>query len=264
MKSGSDLWDGIQKSLNLFPYPLPETTIVGNRIKKQPFTSPLHWHALGVINVYLYGSAVKKYMFIDWDTAIKYKIHNTEKVHFTILNEIKKSGNFYSAEIGYNKRSNCIIWPPRMLHEITTLPGIPNVQPIPKNPRSALSFFGDLKALFPSKTESQLNDILSYFNNSEVLKTKEAWIKFIDKLPDDKYRSEVKKFMKNVILRNNDYENSSKHLYLGIGTYTVIDNDEFLVKQLYQSMVESEEYTAWTMQLDKTRRQEMIELFRTD
>ena len=128
-------WIGFCKSINATPSVHYSYTIVGGVSKtrlqtrnvdgrQERYTSfgsettPAHWHAPPVMNLALSGSCKKLYKLVSWEhmTGIQ-KTSNTSKIE-----ELQESnGHVYTATLGMREAANCILLPPKMLHEITTV-----------------------------------------------------------------------------------------------------------------------------------------------
>ena len=128
-------WLGFCKSVNATPslhfpctivggvsktiFPIKTRIVDGKTEDYKQFaatTTEAHWHAPPVMNLALSGSCKKLYRLIAWEHMNdSQKRSNTSKIE----DDQESKGHVYTATIGMHEAANCILLPPKMLHEIT-------------------------------------------------------------------------------------------------------------------------------------------------
>lgn len=108
---------GVSKTRN----PQKTRIVNGKEERYTPFgpeTTQAHWHAPPVMNLALYGSCKKMYKLVPWQHMTKaQKTSNTSNIEASQYLQ----DQVYTATIGMHEAANCILLPPKMLHEITTV-----------------------------------------------------------------------------------------------------------------------------------------------
>ena len=240
----NQVWLGLCRSLRMLPDSATGTQIVANVIRDGVIrTTNAHWHSPPVINVQVYGSASKTYKFCSFK--------NLTTAQQTYVNRSFVAE--WTATIGRDKEANAIIFPSGMYHEISTHAGT--------------------RMTIPRK-ESQLDQINRYIGVAVPLKDVPE-IKRLLQLKLSQVSSRQLYGLWEPVLRPYvssgvvaamhaaTHENSDRSLYLGIGTYAIIDADTKMhdgkvvnyFEETMRILQEHEAYEAWTLQLGTTKQE---------
>lgn len=223
------------------------------RVKPKAFSTHAHWHAPPVINMHLFGTAKKVYKFVKWDdmSVAQQNAENPGK--------LQDDDAAITASIGLFEAGNCIIFPPRMLHDVVTIASQPVMSLTLTDKSSLNSFFTceDMDLFIQGEIDEVVSQILRNSKSYNTLgaseeEQEEQLLFFLrNDLSSLTPFAHVAKEIVIKCLEARRFEKEKKALYLGFGTYFLFKTPAF-VQFAIEILDESINFGSWRKQLAKS------------